>query len=299
MGAIKNIAYKFENKVKITEKRQFIQDLNLLSFPDLLSLPVNRYVTPFAIITSRGCPGDCVYCSSRAMSGKNYRMRSAESIFSEIFYLSEKIMKNHYNLKSYIAIYDDTFTVNTNRLKKFCNYMIDSGLNKFLWKCESRIDVLTEELIVLMRTAGCFAIHVGVESADQSVVNSLNKHINLDKIETALKVMNQNGIQPLCSFIIGNHEDTHITLENTKRFIEHIIRTYRAKVAISPNTPLPGTPLYNFPDQYGIKIKSKNWDDYSLTNAIIDTKNLTSNEIRKYYVEITEFSEVMEGKSSD
>ena len=70
-------------------------------------------------------------------------------------------------------------------------------------------------------------------------------------------------------------------------------------VAISPNTPLPGTPLYNFPDQYGIKIKSKNWDDYSLTNAIIDTKNLTSDEIRKYYVEITEFSEVMEGKSSD
>ncbi len=280
---IKGLVYKRDGKIIRNEKRDFITSLDILPFPDLLSLNLLQYVTPLAVITSRGCPGDCIYCSSRAMSGKMYRMRSAESVFSEVFYFSSIILRDDRLLKSYLAIYDDTFTVNKNRLIKFCKYMINSGLNVIPWKCESRIDIIDEEIIKLMKEAGCFALHVGIESADQNIVDSLNKHINLARVETVLSMLKKYQIQPLCSFIIGNHLDTVDTLNSTKDFIKHIVKEYGAQVATSPNTPLPGTALFENSNYYNIDINSNNWDDFSLMKVIISTKNLSSQDIRDAY----------------
>lgn len=85
-------------------------------------------------------------------------MRSAESVFSEVYYFSSRILNDNRLYKSYLAIYDDTFTVSRKRLVKFCSYMIESKLNIIPWKCESRIDILDEEIIQLMKEAGCFAL---------------------------------------------------------------------------------------------------------------------------------------------
>ena len=186
-----------------------------------------------------------------------------------------------------MSIFDDTFTVNKVRLRKFCEYMIKTGLNKILiWKCESRIDVLDEDVIKLLSESGCIALHMGIESADQEVIDSLNKHIKVKNAENILRLLKQYKIRPLCSFIIGNHSDTHQTLSKTQEFIEHICDEYGAKVAISPNTPLPGTELFNYPEKYGITLKSDKWSDYSLMKVIIDTKNLTQDDIRNYYTKI-------------
>ena len=285
---IKGLVYKRDGEIIRNEKRDFITNLDVIPFPDLLSLNLPQYVTPLAIITSRGCPGDCIYCSSRAMSGKKYRMRSAESVFSEVFYFSSIILRDNRLLKSYLAIYDDTFTVNRNRLLKFCKYMIDSGLNVIPWKCESRIDIIDEEIIKFMKEAGCFALHVGIESADQNIVNSLNKHINLDKVELVLSLLKKYQIKPLCSFIIGNHSDTLDTLSRTKEFIKYIVKEYGAQVATSPNTPLPGTKLFENSNYYNININTNNWDDFSLMKVIISTKNLSSQDIRDVYYSIVE-----------
>jgi len=287
---IKNIAYIKDDNICVTSKRKYLESLDILPFSDLVSLKLSEYVTPFAIVTSRGCPGDCIYCSSRAMSGKKYRIRSAESVFSEVFYLAKRILFDNTLIKSYIAIYDDTFTVNKNRLKKFCKYMIDAKMNIIPWKCESRIDILTEELIAIMAEAGCFALHVGIESSNQSIIDSLNKHIDFSKVEPVIKLLNKYGIQPLCSFIIGNHLDTHETLNNTKTFIQHIINEYNAKVAVSPNTPLPGTQLFENREKYGVKVLTDSWSDFSLTDVIISTRYLTADEIRNYYTEISDMT---------
>lgn len=190
-------------------------------------------------------------------------------------------------LDTYMSIFDDTFTVNKRRLRQFCTYMIKSDLNKNIrWKCESRIDVLDEESVKLMSQAGCIALHMGIESRSQEVVNSLNKHINLSNISNVFELLQKYSIRPLCSFIIGNHSDTHETLNMTSEFINEIRKKYNAKVAVSPNTPLPGTALYNDPQKFGISIKSNNWSDFSLMKVIIETSNLTQDEIRNYYTDI-------------
>ncbi len=277
---IEGIAFMRDGQFHMNKARDFITELDALPFPDLLSLPLEEYVTPLALITSRGCPGDCIYCSSRAMSGKRYRMRSAESVFSEVFYFSNFILYDKRLVKSYLAIYDDTFTVNKTRLNRFCDYMISSGFNLIPWKCESRIDILNEEIIKKMKEAGCFALHVGVESSDQDIINSLNKHIKISKVEEILALLKKYEIRPLCSFIIGNHKDTKETLDKTFAYIKHIIRDYGAQVATSPNTPLPGTSLYEHASDYNIQIHSDNWDDFSLMKVILSTEYLSTEDIR-------------------
>ncbi|MCH4153897.1 MAG: hypothetical protein LKG26_01150 [Saccharofermentans sp.] len=221
------------------------------------------------------------------MFGKKYRIRNAESIFSECYFMYKKYKDDKNLLDTYMSIFDDTFTVNKRRLRQFCTYMIKSDLNKNIrWKCESRIDVLDEESVKLMSQAGCIALHMGIESRSQEVVNSLNKHINLSNISNVFELLQKYSIRPLCSFIIGNHSDTHETLNMTSEFINEIRKKYNAKVAVSPNTPLPGTALYNDPQKFGISIKSNNWSDFSLMKVIIETSNLTQDEIRNYYTDI-------------
>ena len=298
LESINGIAYKDkDNKCIVRQNGSNICDLDGIPFPDLSTLKISEYSTPMAMITSRGCPGDCIYCASRSMSGKRYRFRSAESVFSEIYYMFQKIKHSKNILSSYLAIYDDTFTVNIKRLKKVCSYMVNSGLNKVLrWKCESRIDVLTEEHISMMKEAGCFALHMGFESFDQNVINSLNKNIKVEDMEKVVSLVSKYEMQPLCSFIIGNHLDSKESLLKTKEFIIKIIKEYRAVVALSVNTPLPGTELYNNAEKYGVEIISKNWSDYSMTNVIINTKYLSNDEIRNYYVDLSKLIEDMVNK---
>lgn len=284
---ITGIAYKDNDVIVMNKEKNTVEDLECLPFPSRSDLKLDRYATPISLITSRGCPGDCVYCASRAFFGKKYRMRNAESVFSEVYYLFKEYKSDASLIDTYMAIFDDTFTVNKKRLRKFCEYMIKTGLNKALvWKCESRIDVLDEEIIKLLSDSGCIALHMGMESANQAVIDSLNKHIKISNAENILQLLKKYKIRPLCSFIIGNHSDTHETLIQTIKFIEHICDQYDAKVAVSPNTPLPGTELFNDPEKYGINIKSTKWSDYSLMKVIIDTDNLSQDDIRNYYTQI-------------
>lgn len=290
LDAIDSVGYKDINgKEHINYRNNPIEDLDSLPFYDFYDLRMERYATPIALITSRGCPGDCIYCASRAMFGHKYRLRSAESVISEAYVLYEYVKENSSILRNYMSIFDDTFTANRNRLEKFCSYMIQTGLyKKVAWKCESRIDILTEEIIARMKECGCIAIHVGLESTSQKVIDSLNKHIEVKKMEEVIRLMAKHHVEPLCSFIIGNHSDTKETLSASIEFMDKIQTNYGAYVAISPNTPLPGTALYNNPEKYGITIKSDVWSDYSLMKVIIDTKYLSQDEIRNYYAYASE-----------
>lgn len=301
LDMLDSVGYKDEDgNIHINKNNNPIEDLDSLPFYDFYDLKMERYATPLALITSRGCPGDCIYCASRAMFGRKYRLRSAEAVISEAYILYEYVKRSNSILRNYMSIFDDTFTAQRKRLEKFCDYMIQTGLNKRVaWKCESRIDILTEDIIIRMKECGCIAIHVGLESTNQDVINSLNKHIKVEKMEKVLEMMAKHHIEPLCSFIIGNHSDTKETLSSTIDFIRRIQKKYGAYVAVSPNTPLPGTALYNTPEKYGITIKSTAWTDYSLMKVIIDTKNLTQDEIRNFYAYASEVIAAREDEYDD
>lgn len=276
---IKGLSYRDEIGVVHNSDRHYIEKLDCLPLPSIGEEELKKYNIQQLIITSRGCPGRCIYCASAALSGRKYRARSAEHIFSEIHY------KYYKKGESYFAFLDDTFTANKIRLFNFCDYIMKSKI-KIVWRCDSRTDILSYEMIDKLKEAGCIAIHVGVESGSQDVINQINKHISLEKTEDLIKYMADKRLQVMCSFIIGHHCDTEETIKETINLAEHFHDKYLANVGIAINTPFPGTELYNNHEQLGVKIECSSWSSFDLMQAVISTKNLSREKLQNLYFEV-------------
>lgn len=274
--SIDGLVWKKEGKIVVNEKKCRIEELDDLPIPDRDLVDLKKYTIPFTINTARGCPGDCVFCSSRAFWGHRVYMRSAESIFSEIMYIYRKYKNNQF------CISDDTFTASRKRAFEVCRLIKESGV-KFLWGCESRADVVDEELIKELYEAGCKKIQFGMESGDNDVLKQLKKHVTVEQIENAMSIAHKYGMHITASYIIGHAVDTVETIEKTIEFAKHVKEKYGVHLAVSVNTPFKGTEQYEKREQYGINIHTKDLNKYHLNNAIISTNNLTLNQIRYYY----------------
>ncbi|MFR3729250.1 B12-binding domain-containing radical SAM protein [Lacrimispora sp.] len=252
-----------------------IQNLDDLPFPNRDFLELDKYIMPYTISTSRGCPGNCIFCSSRAFWGKQVIMRSAKSIFEEVMDIYHK-----YGVTIFY-ITDDTFTASKKRCLDFCEMLKETGIN-FIWGCESRADVIDESFIERLYRAGCHKIQFGFESADNEILKKLRKHVTIEQIENAVKCACKIGMHIQTSYIIGHAFDTNETIEKTLSYAQYFSDKYGARVVCSVNTPFPGTEQYERMKELGISVKTKDWSKYVLNNPIISTKNLTTNELRNY-----------------
>lgn len=279
---IDGLSFKNElGEIVHNKDRKFIEKLDCLPWADMSPDKKNIYNIKQLIITSRGCPGKCIYCASSALSGNRYRMRSAENVFSEIFY--------KYKIKGerYFAFLDDTFTASKKRLLRFCDLILEHKVD-IVWRCDSRTDILTYELIDKMQEAGCTSVHIGIESGSQEVINTINKHISLQKSEDLLSYMSQKGMQVMCSFIIGHHCDTKETVRETINLAKKFRDTYGATIGIGINTPFPGTSLYENREKLGVKLESFKWATYDLVQPVISTEHLTKEDLQDFFYEIQE-----------
>lgn len=253
-----------------------IANLDELPFPDRDLIDRSQYLVPYTISTARGCPGDCIFCSSRSFWGKKVSLRSSKSVFDEVMYLYDKYKMDIF----YIA--DDTFTASPKRVREFCNMLKDSKIS-FFWGCESRADVITDELMNLLSEAGCRKLQIGLESADNEILKKLKKKVTIEQIENGIRIAEKYGMHVSASFIIGHAFDTHETIKKTLDFAKYIQKEYGAYIMGSVNTPFPGTEQYENAEQLGIEILSDDWNNYRLNCPIINTKNITRNELRNYY----------------
>ncbi len=273
---VDGIAYLKDGNIKITKANTRIKNLDDLPFPSRDLIRMDRYIYPVTISTSRGCPGKCIFCSSRSYWGKEICFRNPENVVAEILEVEKK-----YNTNMFFII-DDTFTISPNRAIKFCELLINSGKN-FIWGCESRADVVSEKLLRTIYEAGCRKIQFGMESGNDEILNKIGKKVTTEQIQNAVKLASSIGFDINVSFIIGHPFDTHETVKQTIDMALRLKDLYHANVFGSINTPYPGTDLYNNAGAYGIELLTKNWDKYTMDNAIINTKNLTAEEIRHYY----------------
>lgn len=258
-----------------------IRDLNELPIPDRSLVDLNNYLVPFTINTARGCPGDCVFCSSRAFWGKKVYLRSAESIFAEVMDIYEKYGATVF----YVT--DDTFTASVKRALEFCRLIKQTGIH-FVWGCESRADIITDRLMQELSEAGCRKIQIGLESADNDILHKLQKKVTIEQIENGIRLACKNGMHISASFIIGHAFDTEETVEKTLKFAEYIQKKYGAYVMGSINTPFPGTEQYDRQEEWGITIYANEWDQYRLNNPIISTRSFTIDRLRYYHEAVTE-----------
>ena len=216
LGNVEGIVYMQNGSVTFTNPRSPVGDLDSLPLPARHLFPLDKYKThppygrknPYAnMITSRGCPFHCAYCS-KAVFGRKLRMQSPQEVVDEIEYLIKE-----YRVKE-IHFYDDDFTLDMKRAKLICEEILRRDI-KIIWSCTTRVDLVSKELLQLMKKAGCWLISYGVESGCQEILDRIEKGTKVEEIKDAFQWTKEAGIRTLGYFMVGLPGETGETMQET------------------------------------------------------------------------------------
>ncbi len=256
-----------------------VEDLDKLQYPSRNMIDAEDYkrvvdvylkgVYPVDIVSSsRGCPYDCYFCSSKIIWGRKYNCRSVDNVIEEIKYLM-----NTYGTRG-IYFREDNFTVGRDRLAEFCRKV--KALN-ISWMCESRVDTLDEEIILSMSDSGCRGIWFGIESMDREAQKKIGKNIDLDKAGRIVAFCRKQSIVVGGGFMLGftfDDKDSIIKNYNDSKKIGLDIRFYNRVWAI------PKSEMYD-------EIIAHNIDRYEYRDILLPgTKYLSAKEVNDLYFKL-------------
>lgn len=259
---IRGICYRDNQEVINTKIRPAVRDLDLIPPPARHLLPMEKYhltasrVSKAAfcptIIVARGCPFSCTYCSRTF--GKTFRSHSVDRIIVEI-----KSLITAYDVDQ-INIEADTLTVNKKFIRSLCHALIENRISeKINWTCESRIDTVDEEILSLMKRAGCWQISYGVETGTQRLLDLINKSVTLQKVEEIFALTKQVGISIRGFFMLGLPTEKRADSLATIAFAKQL-DPFWAQFTIT--VPYPGTKMFEDLDSTG-KIRTYDWTKYN------------------------------------
>ncbi|OGO18152.1 MAG: hypothetical protein A2Z15_02415, partial [Chloroflexi bacterium RBG_16_50_11] len=243
LSSVADISYKSNGKIISTDCGAPNIDMDALPYPAFHLLPWQMYqphpphgmAMPFgAMVTSRGCPYRCAYCS-KPVFGSRFRAQSPDRVIDEVVYLQQK-----FGVKE-IAFYDDSFTLDKKRVHAIADKIIEKGL-KIAWTCETRVNLVDKDLLRHMKQAGCYAVAYGIESASPEIIKTLQKDITLEQVETAVGETREAGIQVIGYFMLGSPGETPQTIRQTIDFAKKLKVDF---AQFSVTTPFPGTELYD------------------------------------------------------
>jgi len=277
---IKGISFRKDGEVVTTEPRQLIENLDELPLPARHLLPISRYQAlgyPVSIITSRGCPNQCIFCLGRRMVGYKVRYRSTAKVVDEIEHLLL------YGIDR-INIADDIFTANKERVRELCGEIKNRSLT-FGWSAFSRVNTVDQETLITMREVGCDSISFGIESGNPEMLNRVKKGITLDQARNAIRYCKEAGISPHASFMVGLPGENQQTLKDSRKFGEELDIPHGYHLL----APFPGTTIRENIDQYDLEILTENWDLYDANRAIVRTAALSATEMDNF---VTAFDQV-------
>jgi radical SAM superfamily enzyme YgiQ (UPF0313 family) len=163
-------------------------------------------------MTSRGCPWQCTFCGAEATWGRGFRAHSIDYVLDQLEHALTQLPVKMLQIK------DDTFTTNKKRVIELCRAMRARGL-RFAWSCDTRVDVLTPELVREMRLAGCQRLSLGVESGSPAILKNIDKKITVDKIVRGTEMAREVGIQIRYYMMLGNRGETGETFQETLDFL--------------------------------------------------------------------------------
>jgi radical SAM superfamily enzyme YgiQ (UPF0313 family) len=237
LSRVRGIAFRNGAVVEVTPPREPVADLDLLppvasSYDATIGVDIRRQLE--FVITSRGCPAACSFCSSPSFWGKGLRFRSPRSIVDEL-----KFIRDNYGVL-YFSIRDDTFTADKGRVLEFCRLLLCEDLN-ILWNCQSRVNAVDEEMLQWMKRAGCECIQFGVESGSAVMLKILGKKITPEEIVKASAAVRKVGMHLSIYLITGIPGET---AEDLRKSVELIRRIQPHDGQVSPLVYYPGTPLF-------------------------------------------------------
>jgi len=276
LNKVKGITFRKENGIIDTEPRPFIKNIDDIPFPSRDLLPMHLYkfngVKYTTMLTSRGCPFGCSFCSSSRLFGGYWRGRSPENVLEEI-----KTVYGEYGIRN-IEFMDDTFTLDQKRAEKICDGIIEQGWD-ISWGASSRVDTLSKELAEKMKKAGCWIIFLGIESGSQKILDTIGKRITLEQAKKAVEILKDAGIQVLGSFIIGFIQDTKETIKETIKFAKSLNLDY---AEFSILTPYPGTPIFDYAKKNNTLL-TEDWSKYTATEPIVKIEGISEKEVKALF----------------
>jgi anaerobic magnesium-protoporphyrin IX monomethyl ester cyclase len=287
---VKGLGFLENNKVVITPPRPFIDDLDSLPFPARHLLPMKQFFEAakkipisgnlkkpsIRMLTTRGCPYGCIFCSNHIVMGRKWRARSAENVVAEI----EQIVKT-YGIHQ-IDFLDDNIAFNRERLMKICDMLIKKRLHVD-WCTPNgvRADALDAELLAKMREAGCQKILIAPESGVQRIVDDvIKKKQSLKRVEEAVSAAHKVGIKVGCFFILGMIGENKEDMKETIKFAYKLRQLGAEYFYFSYATPLYGTELYRQAKEGGYLTNKFSDDALSAVQPLIETPEFTADDLR-------------------
>jgi radical SAM superfamily enzyme YgiQ (UPF0313 family) len=235
ISSVDGIIYRHNNETVQTRERTDVPNLDELPFPDYEGLygDLIRKHSCASLVSSRSCPYSCTFCSNSG--GKQYRIRSMDSIFNEIDWLVKTFQIRK------LVLADELFTVNKKRMIDFAKKIKPYNLDWVAWV---RIDVnWTLEIFKFMKDAGCKIISPGLEHVDATILSSMNKRTDVAMIERFLNMATEANLRIIGHFIIGDTEETVETVNKLFSWL-HNNAEILGRFNITPITLYPGSLLY-------------------------------------------------------
>jgi anaerobic magnesium-protoporphyrin IX monomethyl ester cyclase len=265
LEGVDGVTYQRDGQVVSNPDRPVIDDVDSLPFPAHHLFRIDRYTNlqptlddvegaSYPILTSRGCPYRCTYCSQ--ILPRKWRPRSPENVVSEWRWLVRDLGAKE------IGVLDDSFNIDRQRVLDICDLIIAEGLNHVPWIMINgiRANLVDEELLGRMREAGCIRTAFGVESGNQRILDTvIGKRLTLDQVRAAFKAAKAVGMETIGFFIIGLPGETEQTMDDTIHFaceLDPVVANF------SMATPFPGTEMHKQVVESG-RLLVNDWGEFA------------------------------------
>jgi anaerobic magnesium-protoporphyrin IX monomethyl ester cyclase len=291
---VQGIAYRQDEEIKQNAPRPFMKDLDELPYPAYHLVDMEQYLNPkkieyrsfkdraISMITSRGCPFNCNFCSVHLHMGKAFRAHSVNYVISHIEYVVNK-----FGVKT-IFFEDDNLTFDLKRFEAICDKIIERGI-RFNWETPNgiRADYLTLNLLKKMKKSGCQSVFFGIESGDQRVLdNIINKSLNLKEVVKVAKMCKDIGLKTAAFYIIGFPGEKKENMLKTVELALRLKRDFDVGMLLHVATPSLGTRLYEECKKMGYieeKLTSRAFAEVRQTRGmpLIRTEDFAPTEVKE------------------
>ncbi len=252
-------------------------DLDTLPFPARHLIDNDRYRSPetrnklTTVVTSLGCPYQCIYCSVPALTGTRVRFRSPEGIVNE---LSECVER--FGIHEFL-FHADTFTLNKRWTIELCQRIVEQNLT-IRWGCNSRVDTIDDERLTWMKKAGCWVIGFGVESGSDNHLERMKKGATADRAQEAIRLCRQHGIRSHAFFVFGFPWDTEESLRELAAYARELDSDF---FDFNVVFPLPGTELDDILEMKNLVVRERlRHGGYAV--GAVSTETLSAQDLERW-----------------
>lgn len=252
LSQVNGLVYRDQGTLFRNAPAQVVKEIDQFPFPKR-----EKYIETIGqlyVMTSRGCPYTCSFCTVPKLNG-TYRMHSDDYVIHEL----ESIRKYFPQVKS-IRIFDDLFVVNQKRVKRLAERIDQEGIaNELIFSCWGRANLINEDLIQSLKKMNTAYVAFGAESGSKSMINEVKPGSSVEANQKAIDLLYENGIAPSCSFLLGHPGETEADLRDTFKFIEKN-KTKFFELELNVAIPWPGTLLWEQAKSKGLVHDFMNFD---------------------------------------